>query len=384
MVVHEYYPKDIRVRREAEALIDKGYSLDVICLKTPDERFESVWNKVKIHRLPIKRHRGSPLIIYLLEYFNFSFFALFRLMYLYFQKRFDIIHIHNPPDFLIFTAIIPKLFGARIILDIHDRVPLLYLSRFGLHKDHPIIHFVKFIEKMSINFADKLIVAVNTYKEMFIKIGIPANKIEVVLNTADEKYFYPHKSRNVIKNKRLKLFHHGTLLKRYGTDILIKAIGMIKEKGLDFSLDIYGEGDFETHLKKLIKRLKLEKNVFLKGFAPWEFLPEEIAKADLGIIPNLKDKHVESALPTKLFEYIVMEKPVIISKTRGVYDYFSEKEVTYFEPGNIKELAQKILAFKRNPEPFLRKIPRAKKKYKKISWDNQKKVLFSIYQNLIN
>jgi len=382
MIVHEYYPKDFRVRREAEALVEEGYQVDVICLKKPDEKFEDVWNMVKIHRLPVKRHRGSPLIIYLLEYFAFSFLAFINLIYLWIQKRFDVIHIHNPPDFLVFVAIIPKLFGTKIIFDIHDRVPLLYLSRFGLYDEHPFILFVKFIEKLAVNFANKLIVAVNVYKEMFINNGVSERKIEVVLNTSDEKYFYPRKF-NKTKDKKLKLFHHGTLVKRYGVDILIEAVALLKENGLDdFSLEIYGEGDFKSYLESLIYRFKLEEYVFLKGFLLFDYLPEKIAQADLCIVPNRRDYFMDTVLPTKLLEYVAMEKPVIVSRTKGVTDIFSEDEVTFFEPGNTKELAEKIISFMKNPVPFMEKVLKAEEKYKRISWDTQKKVLFKVYTNL--
>lgn len=382
MVVHEYYPKDFRVRRESEALVEEGYQVDVICLKGQFENFKDTWKGVRIHRLPVRRHRGSPLVVYLMEYSTFFFLTSFKLLCLNIRSKFDIIHVHNPPDFLVFVALIPKLFGTKVIFDVHDRVTLLYLSRFGLQENHPFMHFIASVERLAINFVDSLIVAVNVYKKMFIKIGIPERKIEVVLNTADEKYFYPRKSSNVEEDKKLKLFHHGTLVKRYGVDILIEAAGLLKKRGLDFCLEIYGEGDFRSHLDDSVKKLKLEKSVFLKGFLQLDYLPEKIAEADLCIVPNRKDTFLDTILPTKLLEYIVMEKPVIVSRTKGVLEFFSENEVTFFEPEDEKDLAEKIVSFIKNPIPFQDKILKAKKKYKDISWKKQSKILVKFYEQL--
>lgn len=382
MVVHEYYPKDFRVRRESEALVEEGYQVDVICLKGQFENFKDTWKGVRIHRLPVRRHRGSPLLVYLMEYSTFFFLTSFKLLCLNIRSKFDIIHVHNPPDFLVFVALIPKLFGTKVIFDVHDRVTLLYLSRFGLQENHPFMHFIAFVERLAINFVDSLIVAVNVYKKMFIEIGIPERKIEVVLNTADGKYFYPRKSSNVEEDKKLKLFHHGTLVKRYGVDILIEAAGLLKKRGLDFCLEIYGEGDFRSHLDELVKKLKLEKSVFLKGFLQLDYLPEKIAEADLCIVPNRKDAFLDTILPTKLLEYIVMEKPVIVSRTKGVLEFFSENEVTFFEPEDEKDLAEKIVSFIKNPIPFQDKILKAKKKYKDISWKKQSKILVKFYEQL--
>jgi len=382
MVIHEYYPKDFRVRREAETLVDNGYQVDVICLKKPTEKFGDIWNKVKIHRLPVKRHRGSPLIIYLLEYFSFFFLAFIKLTYLWIQKKFDVIHTHNPPDFLVFVAIILKLFKTKVIFDIHDRVPLLYVSRFGLNKRHPFIKFVELIEKSAIIFAHSVIVAVPVYKRMFNQQGISKKKISIILNTADEKYFFPYKSNGVKNNEKLKLFHHGTLVKRYGVDILIEAANLLRKKGIDFSLEIYGEGDFRSYLEKLISKLELEKYTFLKGFLLLDYLPEKIAKADLCIVPNRKDDFMDTVLPTKLLEYIAMGKPVIVSRTKGVTDIFSEEEVTFFEPGDAEELAEEIVFFKKNPGLFMKKVSKAKERNKEISWGNQKNILLKVYENL--
>jgi len=382
MVVHEYYPKDFRVRRESEALVEGGYQVDVICLKRQFENSRDRWKGVRIHRMPVRRHRGSPLLVYLMEYSTFFFMASFKLLCLYMRSKFDIIHIHNPPDFLVFVALIPKLFGTKVIFDVHDRVPLLYLSRFGLQKSHPFIYFIAFVERLAINFVDGLIVAVNVYKKMFIKIGIPERKIEVVLNTADGKYFYPRKLNNVGKDKKLKLFHHGTLVKRYGVDILIETADLLKKQKLDFCLEIYGEGDFRLHLDDLVKKLKLEKNVFLKGFLQLDYLPDKIAEADLCIVPNRKDAFLDTIFPTKLLEYIVMERPVIVSRTKGVLEFFSKNEVTFFEPEDEKDLAEKIVSFIKNPIPFQDKILKAKNKYKDISWKKQSKILVRFYEQL--
>ena len=382
MVVHEYYPKDLRVRRESEALVEEAYQVDVICLKGQFENFKDTWKGVRIHRLPVRRHRGSPLLVYLMEYSTFFFLASFKLLCLYMRSKFDIIHIHNPPDFLVFVALIPKLFGTKVIFDVHDRVPLLYLSRFGLQKNHPFIYFIAFVERLAINFVDSLIVAVNVYKKMFIEIGIPERKIEVVLNTADGKYFYPRKLNNAEEDRRLKLFHHGTLVKRYGVDILIEAAGLLKKQKLDFCFEIYGEGDFRSHLDDLIKKLELEKNVFLKGFLQLDYLPDKIAGADLCIVPNRKDAFLDTILPTKLLEYIVMERPVIVSRTKEVLEFFSEDEVTFFEPEDRKDLAEKIVSFIKNPIPFQDKILKAKNKYKNISWKKQSKILVRFYEQL--
>ncbi|MFC2061485.1 glycosyltransferase family 4 protein [Elusimicrobiota bacterium] len=382
MFVHEYYPKDFRVRREAEALYGRGYKVDVICLRQKGEKSKSIWNGIMIHRLPVRRHRGHPIYIYIFEYLSFFIMGMIKLMQLYIKKRYDIVHVHNPPDFLVFAGAIIKGFGTKVIFDIHDRVPILFMSRFGAKKNRIIMDLLNFSERISIDFADKLIVSVNIYKKMLVEKGIPEEKIHVILNSADERYFNIRKQKDVADDKKLRLLYHGTLVSRYGVDTLIEATRILREKEVDFTLDIYGSGDAERFFENLIIKYKLEDRVFLRGFYLIDYMPDFISRADLCIVPNKKDTFMDTVLPTKLLEYIVMEKPVVISRTKGAMEFFSENEVTFYNPGSVKELAEKILGFNDDPETYIKKVARAKEKYKNICFEKQKDNLFEIYNRI--
>ncbi|MBP7654667.1 glycosyltransferase family 4 protein [Candidatus Dependentiae bacterium] len=382
MIVNEYYPKDFRVRREAEALYEKGFEVDVICLKKDREKYFEKWNNITIFRMPVKRRRGSPLIVYLTEYLMFFLFSLVTLNILYLKKYYTYVHISNPPDFLVFVGIIQKILGEKIILDIHDRIPLLYSTRFNCDTESRMIHLLKFVEKISAKYATGIITAVDVYKNYFLKIS-GHQKIETVLNTADEKYFYPRIKIMYESKKKLKLFHHGTLVKRYGLDVLILAVKEVISKGYDCELTIYGEGNYYDELQKIVIDKKLKNRVFFKGFLLIDYLPEKIAESDLCIVPNRQGVFMNTILPTKLLEYIVMEKPVITSRTEGITVYFSDKELTFFEPENINELSEKIIEFINNQDKFYAKVNFAKQKYELIKWEIQKDKLLNFYEKII-
>ena len=382
MVVHEYYPKDFRVRREAETLIQNGYAVDVICLKKIGERFRDNWNKVNIYRLPVKRHRGSPLWVYLLEYGSFTILAFLILSWLFIKKRYDVVHVHNPPDILVLTSLVPSLFGATIIFDIHDRVPLLFQSRFG-NTNNLALKIARLSEKTAVSYANRVIVAVPSYKKMLVNDSIPSSKITVLLNTADEKYFHPMTPEIEEPNdKIIKLFYHGTLLERYGLDVLVEAASLLKKDGIEFTLTIIGEGDFKKTLVELIEKLGIKECVHFGQFVLLDHLPREIAKADLCIVPNRKGIFMDNVLPTKLFEYIVMEKPVVVSRTTEVVETFSDNEITYFEPGDAGDLKNKIILFAGNRNSFKDKVKKAKEKYSTIAWSKQQDILAALYKNL--
>src|SRR4051812_21485673 len=122
MVVHQYYHHDGRVRRYAESLIDAGMQVDVLCPR--DKGYPPVaWDHgSRIFTVPVSRGYRGPLS-YLVEYVVALLLFTVWLLVLHIRNRYKIIHIHNMPDFLVFAGLIPKLMGAKLILDIHDPMP---------------------------------------------------------------------------------------------------------------------------------------------------------------------------------------------------------------------------------------------------------------------
>jgi hypothetical protein len=115
MVVYSNYPKDSRVRREAEGLVKAGMSVDVISLRGDGELPNEQVNNVNTYRLNIKKKRGSKLQ-YLWQWSFFLIAAFVKLSWLQIVKKYHIVHLHNMPDFLVFSAFLPKLIGAKLIL----------------------------------------------------------------------------------------------------------------------------------------------------------------------------------------------------------------------------------------------------------------------------
>ena len=125
MVVFAFYPLgETRVQRQAEALAENGYDVDVICLRGPDEAvFEDV-RGINVYRLPVGRLLWfSGLVGRFLAYLLFLILTAFKLIPLHLKRRYGVVQVHNLPDFLVFCALFPKLMGAKTILDIHDVMP---------------------------------------------------------------------------------------------------------------------------------------------------------------------------------------------------------------------------------------------------------------------
>jgi glycosyltransferase involved in cell wall biosynthesis len=347
MVVFAHYPhSETRVQREAEALVDHGYEVDVICLRARGEAVVDIHYNVTIYRLPIARVKGKTLTAQLLDYIAFFVLALLKLTKLSLQRRYDVVQVHNLPDFLVFAALIPKLTGSRVILDLHDLMPEFYQGRFGQASNNSLMRLILLQESLSCRFADHVITVSEHWRQALIKRGVLPEKCSVVMNLADPRIFHPLSAKDAPPkdNSHFRLFYHGTLPERYGLDLVLQAMNRVRHQIPEIHLTLIGSGEHLKTLKRMADDLNLKENhVQFRSNVPAEQLPPLIAAADVGVVPYRDDVFTDSLLPTKLMEYVVMGLPSIVARTSAISAYFDETMVQFFTPGDVEDLARCIL-----------------------------------------
>ncbi|MBI4319142.1 MAG: glycosyltransferase family 4 protein [Chloroflexi bacterium] len=354
VVRYGYYPSDPRVRKEVVALIDNGYQVDVVCLrKTGEPRRETV-DGANLHRLPLEHRRGG-FSRYVLQYAGFFFLALAQVTLLHLRRRYRIVQANNMPDCLVFTALVPKLTGARVVLDVHDLMPELYAAQHGGDLDAPVPRLLRAQEKLSCSFADHVVTVTDLWRDKLADRSVDRRKCTVVMNVADERLF-PRGSTRVRRNGDLRehgpsIVYHGSLIRRYGVDVAIRAIGSAMDRLPGCTLTVLGEGEQLKDLESLVRDLGLEGVVVFskKSVGPgpvWE----AIANADIGVVPHRRDSFVDEILPNKLLEYVAVGTPVITSRTRAIETYFDDTMVRFFQSGDDQDLARCILELCLRPE----------------------------------
>lgn len=383
MIAYTYYLSDPRVRKEAEALSVRGDMIDFICLRKDGEKQCDYVNGVNLYRLSQRRYRGSNKIAYIIGYVSFFISAFKILTSLFMKKKYDVIHINTLPDFLVFCAIIPKLFGTKILLDIHDLTPELLTSKFHLKEKHHITKILKTIESRSVKFASYVITPTLPLKNTLLRRSITNSKCSVIMNLPDNKIFNREKFRVKTNSDIFSLVYHGTVVERYGLDVAIKAISLVKDKIPNIKFYVYGEGDALPSLFSLTERLKLKNKIyFSERFVPWEKIPKLIGNKDIGISPRRKDKVTDTALSTKLLEYVAMGIPVIVSETTLTAKYFDNSMVMFFEAGNEEDLAKKIFYLYKNPKKRKKLVQNADMFNQDYNWEKEKQKYYRIIDEL--
>lgn len=387
MVVFSYYPADPRPRREAEALVEAGYSVDIICLRNIGEASQAVFNRVIIHRLPLQKRRGSK-VRYLFEYAIFFILSFIKLTVLFAKKRFAVVHVHNMPDFLAFTALIPKLFRRKVFLDLHDPMPEVFMAKYGYEEGNFLIKILKLMERLSISFSDLVLTPNIAFRDRFISRGCPSNKIHIIMNSPQETIFsckpdYRTNGTSELSNQnnRKVIMFHGTIVERHGLDLALYALNQLKHDIPNIDFEVYGEGDYVPRFLELVDELGLHDMVHYQGHVTVERIAEAIREIDLGIIPNRRSAFTDINMPTRIFEYLAMSKPVIAPRTPGIQDYFGEGDILYFIPNDVESLKKQICIGLSDSELRNEVLNKGMKIYLKHRWFCQKGHLINTYKH---
>jgi glycosyltransferase involved in cell wall biosynthesis len=383
MVVHADYPADARVRREAEALIEAGWGVDVVCLRRPGERQRERCAGVEVHRLPLWRRREGGVATYLVEYMTFFTLASVWVARLHAARPFDVVQAHNMPDFLAFTGLWPKLSGARVVLDVHDPVPELYAARFGAGASHPAVRVTSWVEQRSAAFADHVITVGEPSRRALLGRGLDPEKLTVVINSADPGLFRPvAPSRPKSDPAEFRLGYHGGLFERYGLDLAIRAVHRLRDEIPGLRLEIFGFGELEGELHRLVDELALRDRVLLGGFVPIDEVPGLMAGVDLGLAPYRRSSFTELLYPSKAFEYLAVGVPVIMSRLSAMRELFGEVPDLFVEPGDVEALADRIRVLHADRARLRRLLEAGQRAYEPYGWERQRRRYVELMERL--
>jgi glycosyltransferase involved in cell wall biosynthesis len=372
MVVHAYYLRDARVIRYGEALANAGHEVSVICLQDPNDLPYERVNGVDIHRVKFERRRGGKLW-YILEYVIAFFLFAFKLSQLEMKQHFDIIHVHNMPDFLIFTGILPRLRGAKLILDLHDPMPELFMSKYDMQRGG-FIRLLEIEEKISLWYAHRLITVDQSFVDIFVKRGIRANKITIVRNMPDDRFFAKLDAKR--DPDHFVLIFAGTIAERYHLHDIVRAVAKVRPQVPNIQLRLVGklekEGVYTAMLQDLVRELQLEETVLFVPPVPLNSMPKLLAEAHLGLEPSRHDPYTDYVLPLKLLECVAVGTPCLVSRRPTIADYFDDSAVAYFDAENVDSAAARLLELAQSPDKLEAIAANARKVFDTYSWAKER------------
>ena len=372
MVTYSFYTSDNRVMRYAEALAARGDHVEVLGLRrSSDLPKQEVIHGVRLFRIRDRFEKSErSQLSYLIPLLKFLAAASSRITWRHARKPYDILHIHNIPDFLVFAAWLPKLTRARIILDIHDIVPEFFVSKFGQQRETLMFRLLKWMERASARFADHVIIANHLWLENYASRTGTKNRCTPFINNVDSRLFKARERKR--KDGRHIILFPGGLQWHQGVDIALRAFHRLRQRLPTAEFHIYGDGIAKSALVELADELSLNGSVQFFPTTSVRDIARIMAEADLGVVPKRADSFGNEAYSTKIMEFMSVGVPVVVSNTKVDRYYFNDSVVRFFDSGNDEALADAMFEMLTDGEKRQRNVERALEYVRRNNWETCK------------
>jgi glycosyltransferase involved in cell wall biosynthesis len=384
MLTNSVYTRDTRVKRYAESLADLGHFVDVVCLASESSDVYS-YPRVEVCPIPMSRKRREGLGL------AWNWAACAALMAiethrLWLTRGHDLIHVHNVPDFLVLSAFLPRLRGVPVVLNIHDPTPELTRSKFQIPANHWLVKAHSLMERLCIAFSAHVITATESFKTILVGRGVRPEKITVIPNGVNRRIFNGGPSRRQYRAPDAEtciLLYVGTVAARYGVDVCVRALPIIRQEVPGVRLwivpKIKNEGKALDDCLRLAVDLGAQDLIILKDPVPVEAMPDIMNQADIGVYPGLSDCHIDTAMSLKIPEMALMGLPIVATRLPVLEELFGETGAAYYPSGDHQAMAKKIIELWKSEETRRSMAEEAFVRASSLDWD----LRFPVYKRLL-
>jgi glycosyltransferase involved in cell wall biosynthesis len=379
MIAYSPYEMDARVKRAAEALVERGHHVDVFAISQEGIRPASDSKLLRIHRLRMYKQRTAATR-YAVEYGGFFAWSFALVSYFQVLRRYHVVYVHNMPNFLVFAGLIPKMAGAKIVLDVHDPAAELLACIRGRELPRWMQRLAGAEERTSISFADAVITVNESMRQRLSAVSrLP---VSVVMNLPDPMVFGP-RPPSPQGGAGQWLVYSGTIADRNGLDLVVRALSLLAAEFPLLRFRMIGEGPAVESVLRLAHDEGVSDRVEFRGFVPHHEIPALVSDAVAGISAQREDAFGALVFSVKVAEYIALGLPVICAGTATMRHYFSDDEMLFFEAANAEDLAQAIRRLLTDPAAADERAVKSQKKLHKLGWSAQKEILAETVEELV-
>jgi glycosyltransferase involved in cell wall biosynthesis len=348
---------DIRIfRKEARSLAKTGYGVSIIAQHTKRE----IRDGVEIIPIPKSGNRALRII------------RTLTALRLALKQEADIYHFHDP-EFL-YPAMILKLFGRRVVYDVHEDVPndILIKDWIPWVLVKPISLLAAVTERLGAKLFDGIVAATP-----FIARKFPISKTVMVGNFPVLGSFQQVKRSRETFHKSPVVIYPGSLRRLMGIRQLVEAFSHIPEA------ELWLVGKFEDELFKKEIEEKAPSNVKLLGVRGFEEVPQLYAQANIGVICYLPTAtHVE-AMPTKIFEYMAAGLPIVASNFPSWRVLINGCGMTV-DPEDPGDIARGIKSILKDADALYEMGERSRRQFiEKYNWEQTFPELLRLYKKIL-
>ncbi len=351
--------------------------------RTHDSEPHEVRDGVEIHRYPLRPAAGGT-VGYLREYVVALWHTVRLVRNLSRSRRFDVVHVCNPPDLLLLPVWHLKRTGTRMIYDQHDLVPELYLSRFRRNRDL-VYRATLVLERLMFRIADVVISTNESYRAVALARGRKCTEDVFVVRSAPDlsRFVQVERDPTLRRGKEFLLAYLGVMGPQDGVDHAIRALAILNERRGDWHAIFVGDGDVASEMRRLTRDLGLDGVVQFPGRIPDDELMTILSTADVCLAPDPKNPLNDVSTMNKIVEYMALSRPIVSYDLKEARASAGEAALyaTPNDPVAFADCIEQLLDdSKRREEMGAAGLTRLRSG---LSWEHSEQVLLDAYERAL-
>jgi len=399
MLLNAPYPSDIRVKKEADALLEAGFDIFLLCLRKKNEAYSQKFEGIRVTRIDAGTNN------YILAFWDIIMSILFihpkflkATRNLLRSENISIVHVHDLP--LAGTALrLRKELRIKVVVDFHENYPEA-LSTWFKWKKNPIVRLKNYLfmnyhrwtefERRASEQSDAVIAVVDEMKDRIIKrYGVNPEKITVVTNTEDKGFVQQKLDHTVYQALPAKFIitYSGGIGPHRGVDTAIEGMKyLVDHTDIQLAVVGFGSASVMQSLNQLVAKLKL-KNVHFLGFQPFSKFYSYMHLADVNVIPHQSNGHTDNTVPHKLFQGMMAARPLLVSSSAPLRRLVEKHQAgLVFIAGDPRDFADQVLELYNSAELKTRLGENGRKASidGDLNWETTRKTLIHLYNSLLN
>lgn len=385
MILEGEFPPDNRVEKEIFSLIKAGHKVDIACYTRQNRSKIENKDGYVVYRLPLSGIIYKLSAAVLIVPFYLMYWKKF-LNKIFANNHYDAIHVHDLP----LTKLgyyFKRKYNCMLVCDQHE-----YYSNWIVHTAHYNTQLGKGIKLLSnwrkyerkyLQRADLVVTVEEPLRQCYIDYtGIPEDKIILVPNTPSIEVFNSaNLNQNIIEKYKddFMLFYAGGIDRLRGLELVLEAAAILKGKIKNLKIVIAGRESKGYNIMEKVRKLDIDEIVDFVKWIPHNTIPSYLYAAKIGFFtpPGNRDE-IHNTIATKIYQYVHMGLPVIVSNVRLMSEFVHNNEVGYVIK-DAKEFSDACLELYTDKEKWNRLSQNCKKISHQYIWENTVKGLLSFY-----
>ncbi len=383
-------PPDIRVEKEASTLTGEGHQVHLLVQRNRGEKVEEVVKGMNLYR-------GVGIGPVRDKIFRYTFSFTFRsgiwrkaIEKFALKRAVELFHVHDLP-LAGETLAAGRRLDLPVIVDLHENYPaglqVWYTSDI---KKKTIYNYRRWsrYEIEVLKEATAVIAVIEESKERIARLGIPEEKIFVVPNTASSDRIRIAVDPVVVERYRdsFTLSYVGGFAPHRGLDTVIRALPLIEKEIEGLKLILVGGRNpaYRDYLQRLAESLGCSALVEMTGWLPFEKIWSYIEAGDVCLVPHARNPHTDTTIPHKVFQYMMLGKPVVVSDCPPLRRVVEESGGgLWYRYDRPEELAERIIRLYRDNDLVKRISQDGKQAFaSRFNWDATSGELKELYSKL--